>query len=123
MFLFFSFNLNATPEAASIRYLTGLQSLAGRSVQYHDAWAVAGDGPGYTWVVDNPNASSVIDQIIRQPDHRRRVDYVFIGSWDAHPKAHGRVQAATLAFDQPTDGIWASDHFGVVVDLEIGQDA
>ena len=23
-----------------------------------------------------------------------------------------------LAFDQPVDGIWASDHFGVVADLE-----
>jgi len=60
-------DLNATPQAASMRYLTGLQSLGGRSVCYHDAWAVAGDGPGYTWTVDNPNAQSVIDQIVRQP--------------------------------------------------------
>jgi hypothetical protein len=48
---------------------------------------------------------------------------VFIGSWDAHPSAHCHVRAATLAFDQPTDGVWPSDHFGVLVDLEIGKDA
>jgi endonuclease/exonuclease/phosphatase family metal-dependent hydrolase len=49
-------DFNATPDAASIRYLTGRQSLKGRSVLYHDAWTVAGEGPGYTWTVDNPHA-------------------------------------------------------------------
>jgi endonuclease/exonuclease/phosphatase family metal-dependent hydrolase len=116
-------DFNASPGAASIRYLTGLQSLAGRSVHYHDAWAVAGDGPGYTWTVDNPNAASVIDQIVRQPDHRRRIDYVFTGSWHAHPNAHCQIRAATVAFDQPADGVWASDHYGLVVDVDIGTDA
>jgi endonuclease/exonuclease/phosphatase family metal-dependent hydrolase len=113
-------DFNAGPEATSIRYLSGLQSIGGRSVHYHDAWAVAGDGPGHTWTIDNPNAHSVIDQIIGQPEHRRRIDYVFVGSWHAHPHAHCHIRAATLAFDQPADGLWASDHFGVVADLEIG---
>jgi endonuclease/exonuclease/phosphatase family metal-dependent hydrolase len=116
-------DFNATPDAASIRYLTGLQSLAGRSACYHDAWAVAGDGPGYTWTVDNANTSDVIDQIVRQPNHRRRIDYVFTGSWHAHPRSHCHIRAAALAFDQPTDGVWPSDHLGVVVDVEIGNDA
>jgi endonuclease/exonuclease/phosphatase family metal-dependent hydrolase len=115
-------DFNATPDAASIRYLTGLQTIGGRSVHYHDAWAVAGEGPGHTWTADNPKASSVIDQIIRQPNHRRRLDYVFIGSWHAHPTAHCHVRAAKLAFDQPDNGIWPSDHLGVVVDVEIGND-
>lgn len=113
-------DFNAGPEAASIRYLSGLQSLDGRSVRYHDAWAVAGRGPGYTWTADNDNGRVAIDQIVGQPEHRRRVDYVFVGSWDAHPHAHCRVHAAQLAFDQPVDGVWASDHFGVVADVEIG---
>jgi endonuclease/exonuclease/phosphatase family metal-dependent hydrolase len=116
-------DLNAAPEATSIRYLTGLQSIGGRSVHYHDAWAIAGDGPGHTWTADNPNARAEIDQIVRQPDHRRRLDYVLIGSWHAHPDAFCRVHSARRAFDQPSDGVWASDHFGVVVDLEIGRDA
>lgn len=42
-------DLNAGPDAASVRFLTGRQSLSGRSVHYHDAWPVAGDGPGHTW--------------------------------------------------------------------------
>jgi endonuclease/exonuclease/phosphatase family metal-dependent hydrolase len=115
-------DFNATPDSSSLRYLAGLQSLNGQSVYYHDAWSVAGEGPGYTWTAENPNAKSVIDQIIRQPHHRRRVDHVFIGSWDAHPHAHCRIRAATLAFDQPMDGIFASDHFGVVVDLDVDND-
>jgi endonuclease/exonuclease/phosphatase family metal-dependent hydrolase len=113
-------DFNATPDAASIRYLTGRQSLAGRSVQYHDAWAVAGDGQGHTWNIDNPNARKEIDGVIRQPGHRRRIDYVFVGGWDAHPTAYCRVTAAALAFAEPTDGIWPSDHFGVRADLDIG---
>ncbi len=115
-------DFNAAPDAASIRYLTGLQSIGGRSVHYNDAWAIAGQGPGHTWTADNPNAAAVIDQIVRQPNHRRRVDYVFTGSWHAHPKAHCQVRTASLAFDQPADGVWASDHFGVLVDLEIGNE-
>ena len=114
-------DFNADPDAASIRFLTGRQSLQGRSVLYHDAWSVAGEGPGYTWTVDNPNAAAGAEQIIGQPGHRSRFDYVFVGSWDAHPKAHARVKTASLAFDRPIDGIWASDHFGLVIDLEVGR--
>jgi endonuclease/exonuclease/phosphatase family metal-dependent hydrolase len=115
-------DFNATPEAASIRYLTGLQSIAGRSVHYHDAWSVAGEGPGYTWNVDNPNGRSEMDAIIRQPNHRRRIDYVFVGSWYAHPKAHCYIESAKLEFDRPIDGIWVSDHYGVSVNLDIGME-
>jgi endonuclease/exonuclease/phosphatase family metal-dependent hydrolase len=115
-------DFNASPDAASIRYLTGLQSLGGRSVHYHDAWAVAGNGPGYTWTIDNPNARTVMDGIVRQPAHRRRIDYILVGSWHAHPKAQCQVRAATLAFAEPVDGVWPSDHFGVVADLEVATD-
>lgn len=50
-------DFNAGPEAASIRFLTGRQSLDGRSVLYHDAWAIGGKGPGYTWSTENPNTA------------------------------------------------------------------
>lgn len=115
-------DFNAGPDAASIRYLTGQQALHGRSVAYHDAWAVAGDGPGFTWTVDNDAARTEIAQIVRQPGYRRRFDYIFVGSWHAHPQAHCRIEAADLAFTEPVDGMWASDHFGVVADVEIGAD-
>jgi hypothetical protein len=92
-------------------------------VRYHDAWAVAGEGPGHTWTDENPNTRAGIAQVVGQSSYRERFDYVFVGGWDAHPKAHARVEAATLAFDQPADGVWPSDHYGVMVDLEIGKNA
>lgn len=114
-------DFNAAPDAASIRYLTGRQALAGQSVHYHDAWEVAGEGPGWTWDPSNPNAAAEIGQIVGQPNHRRRLDYVFVGGWDAHPGAHARVESARLLFAEPVDGVWLSDHFGVLVELEISR--
>jgi endonuclease/exonuclease/phosphatase family metal-dependent hydrolase len=113
-------DFNATSDAASIRYLRGVQSLNGRSVHYHDAWEIAGHGPGYTWTTENPNTRKVVDAVVRQPERHQRIDYVFIGSWHQHPKAFCQVRSAAVAFDQPIDGVWASDHYGVVVDVEIG---
>ena len=115
-------DFNAAPDAASIRYLRGLQSLGGRSVHYHDAWAIADSDPGYTWTVDNPNTRNVVDAVVRQPEHHRRIDYVFIGSWHQHRTAYCQVRSAIVVFDQPIDGVWASDHYGVVVDVDIGVD-
>jgi endonuclease/exonuclease/phosphatase family metal-dependent hydrolase len=99
-------DFNAGPDAASIRYLTGRQSLYGRSVFYDDAWSVAGQGVGDTF---------------GEPGYRERFDYVLIGGKDAHPAAQARVQSATLCFNEPIDGVRLSDHFGVLVDLEIGK--
>jgi endonuclease/exonuclease/phosphatase family metal-dependent hydrolase len=115
-------DFNATPDAASIRYLRGLQSLGGRSVQYHDAWEIAGSGPGYTWTTKNPNTQNVVDAVVRQPARHQRFDYVFIGSWHQHRNSYCQVRSAAVAFDQPIDGVWASDHYGVVVDVDIGVD-
>lgn len=115
-------DFNAAPDAASIRYLTGRQSLSGRSVHYHDAWEVAGDGPGHTWTADNAHTADLLDRIVRQPGHRRRLDYVFTGSWHAHPRARCEIRTAHLAFDRPTDGVWPSDHYGVVVDVDVSID-
>jgi endonuclease/exonuclease/phosphatase family metal-dependent hydrolase len=116
-------DFNAPPDAASIRYLSGLQSLGGRSVWYHDAWAVAGEGPGHTWTTDNAIVAERVGRFIHQFPYRRRIDYVFIGSYEAHPGAYCTIQNVSLAFDRPVDGVWPSDHYGVMVDVEIGTDA
>jgi endonuclease/exonuclease/phosphatase family metal-dependent hydrolase len=113
-------DFNATPDAACMRYFTGLQSLGERSVYYHDTWAVAGEGPGHTWTSDNPNTVPTIEFMVGPHEHRRRIDYVLVGGPESHPQAACRVVDARLGFHQPTDGVWPSDHFGVVVDLEIG---
>jgi endonuclease/exonuclease/phosphatase family metal-dependent hydrolase len=112
-------DFNADPDAASIRFLTGRQSLAGRSVYYQDAWAAAGEGPGHTWTDANPVARAVIDQIVRQPGHARRIDYVLIGSGHAHSQGSCRVRSAKVVFDRDSDGVWASDHFGVLVEADV----
>ncbi|HEY1543190.1 MAG TPA: endonuclease/exonuclease/phosphatase family protein [Xanthobacteraceae bacterium] len=114
-------DFNAAPDAASIRFLTGRQSLDSRSVHYHDAWDIAGEGPGHTWTTANPNAKAGIDRMVRQPKHARRLDYVFIGGWDAHPAASAHVKAAALVLDSAVGGLWASDHFGLLVDIEVGK--
>ncbi|TDD27683.1 endonuclease/exonuclease/phosphatase family protein [Kribbella turkmenica] len=111
-------DLNATPDSAGIRFLSGLQSLAGRSVHYHDAWAVAGDGAGYTWTAANPVAAPEIDHLVGQPHHHRRIDYIFVGSAHSHPAARARVVHAGLVGDTPIDNIWLSDHYGVLADLD-----
>lgn len=112
-------DLNATPQAASIRYLSGFQALNGRSVHYHDAWAVAGHGPGDTWSVENPVAAAEIDRVVGQPGHRRRIDYVFVGSAHAHPRTRARIVAARLVGRRPVEGVWLGDHAGVLVDLDV----
>ena len=112
-------DLNAAPDAASIRFLTGRQSLCGQSVCYHDAWSVAGGGDGHTWTETNPNALSGMKQIIGQKNYDKRYDYVLVGSWDAHPKGRAQIKSAELVLNRPVDGIWPSDHFGVMVDLEL----
>jgi endonuclease/exonuclease/phosphatase family metal-dependent hydrolase len=112
-------DFNAAPEAASVRFLTGRQALHGRSVLFHDAWEVAGEGPGFTWDADNPNAGEEMDLIVGQPNHRRRLDYVLVGGWDAHPRARARILSAERVFDAPVEGVWLSDHYGVLVDVEL----
>jgi endonuclease/exonuclease/phosphatase family metal-dependent hydrolase len=103
-------DLNASPDDASITHLTR---------HYADAWTVAGRGPGYTWSVDNPLAAAEIDRLIGQPGHRRRIDYVLVGCASAHPQAQADIVAASLVCDRPVDGVWLSDHAGVMVDLDV----
>jgi hypothetical protein len=118
-------DLNSVPDSASVRYLTGRQALAGRSAFFHDAWAGAGEGPGHTWTSANPICGSLQDIIVRQPGGLRwRIDYVLVGfvQHGAHSGSHCRITAASVAFHHAVDGVWPSDHFGVLVDVELGHD-
>jgi endonuclease/exonuclease/phosphatase family metal-dependent hydrolase len=105
-------DFDAVPEAASIRFLSGRQSLDGTSVCYRDAWAGAHpDEPGHTFTPVNP--------LVREGevawDVPRRIDYVFVRCDNAGPTLD--VRGCERLFDEPRDGVWASDHFGVVADL------
>jgi endonuclease/exonuclease/phosphatase family metal-dependent hydrolase len=102
------------PDSASIRFLTGRQSLEGTSVRYEDAWEVAHPGEaGHTFSPRNPLVAAGEMALERG----RRIDYVMVRCGDHGPGLD--VAGCDLAFDQPVAGVWASDHFGVVADLEL----
>jgi endonuclease/exonuclease/phosphatase family metal-dependent hydrolase len=107
-------DLDATPDAATIRFLRGRQSLGGTSGHYVDVWALAHPGEaGHTFTPVNP---LVIQESPVTLDEPRRIDYVFVGGGRRGPTL--RVDACDLLFAEPVDGVWASDHFGLVADLE-----
>ena len=105
-------DFNAAHDAASIRFLTGKQSLEGKSVRYEDAWtAVHHEEPGHTFTPRNP-----LVRAGQMPLERgRRIDYVMVRSGPHGPLLD--VVDCRLIFTEPMDGIWASDHFGVLADL------
>ncbi len=111
-------DFDATPDAASIRFLTGLQSLNGRSTHWVDAFAVAGDGsPGHTWSSNNPFMQPKAIETFAHADHHRRIDYVFVGSPFKWP-SHLVVRSATVVLKE-RGGIAPSDHYGVMADLDV----
>jgi endonuclease/exonuclease/phosphatase family metal-dependent hydrolase len=105
-------DFDATPEAASIRFWSGRQSLEGTSVCYRDAWETRHPtDPGFTFMPGhNPLVSANWPM-----DMGRRIDYIFVRCG-----AHGptlAISACERIFDQPVGDSWASDHFGLSADL------
>lgn len=102
-------DFNAEPNSTEIGMLTGLTTPAAPGLVLVDAWRASHpDVPGYSW--DNRNPF-----VAEQLEYDRRIDYVFVG-W---PKASGagHVVGAELIGTEPADGLWPSDHFGVVAEL------
>jgi endonuclease/exonuclease/phosphatase family metal-dependent hydrolase len=107
-------DLDATPDAASIRFLTGRQSLEGVSVSYHDAWETVHPGePGHTFTPANPLVAAG-DMPLVQP---RRIDYVLVRGTSHGPSL--RVDGCELAFTDGPGGTPPSDHLGLVADLAL----
>jgi endonuclease/exonuclease/phosphatase family metal-dependent hydrolase len=109
-------DFNAAPDADEIRFLTGLCALEGKTVYFADAWAFAGQGPGYTFDRTNPYAAKA-----REPS--RRIDYIFVRGPDR--QFRGEPLSAELAFNAAELGgaepVWPSDHFGLIADLAISE--
>ncbi len=101
-------DLNAEPASDEIRYLSGLHVVEGKSVFFNDVWRYAGEGPGYTFDRRNPFSA-----LSREPP--RRIDYIFVGAPDRWLR--GEPVSARLCFDQPSAGVYASDHFGVYAQI------
>ena len=105
-------DLSDSPDSASVRLWTGRQSIDGVSVCYRDAWDSANPRkPGETFTPRNP--------IVADPDWPvRRIDYIMVRC-GAHGGPTLAIKSCRLLFEGPIDGVWASDHFGVVADLMI----
>ena len=105
-------DFDADPGAASVRFWSGRQSLDGTSVCYRDAWESANPGdPGHTFTPRNP--------LVADWDWPfRRIDYIFVRCGD-HGGPTLAISACARIFDEPMNGVWASDHFGLVADLAL----
>jgi endonuclease/exonuclease/phosphatase family metal-dependent hydrolase len=105
-------DFTADPDAANVRFLSGRQSLNGMSVCYRDAWESKHPRePGDTFTPRNP--------LVADWDWPfRRIDYIFVRCGE-HGGPTLEVSACARIFDEPVDGVWASDHFGVAADLAV----
>jgi endonuclease/exonuclease/phosphatase family metal-dependent hydrolase len=102
-------DFNADPDADEIRFMRGLTSLGGTSVYFADCWHATGHtDPGYTYDRKNPYA-------MRSREPSRRIDYIFVRGPDRYLR--GEPLTARLACDEPTNGVWPSDHVAVVADI------
>jgi endonuclease/exonuclease/phosphatase family metal-dependent hydrolase len=103
-------DLDADPDASSIRFWTGRHALDGVSVCYRDAWESAHlDEPGHTFTPRNA--------LVPEPDWPfRRIDYVLVRCAE-HGGPALAIDDCRIVLGAPVDGVQASDHYGVLADL------
>jgi endonuclease/exonuclease/phosphatase family metal-dependent hydrolase len=107
-------DFNAEPESDEMRFLRGLTPLGGRSVFFADCWDLTtarepGAGRGFTYDRRNTYA-------LRSREASRRIDYVYVRGPDR--ALRGEPLSCRVVLDQPVDGVWPSDHFGVLAEIQ-----
>lgn len=113
-------DFDAGPDAASMRFWCGRQSLDGMSVSYRDAWeAVHPDESGHTFTPLNPLVPSMTNPMVVDGETPlvlgERIDHIMLRG--GHHGYLMHVAACERIFDAPVNGVWGSDHFGVVADF------
>jgi endonuclease/exonuclease/phosphatase family metal-dependent hydrolase len=104
-------DFNAAPDADEIRFLVGRHTLSSRRTYWQDAWAAwHPDEPGWTWARRNPSTAP-----LAWLERDRRIDYLFVSP--ESPDGRGRIESAQVVLDAPENGVWPSDHFGVMADI------
>lgn len=111
-------DFNAEPDSDEIRYLRGRHALpspgAGglHGAYFNDCYAFCGgdERAGATFSRTNTHAAA-----IHEPE--RRIDYIFVRPPDRHGR--GMPLRAWRCLDQPFQGVFPSDHFGVAADLQL----
>ena len=107
-------DFNAPPDADEIRFLRGLCTLSGRRTHFQDAWLRARpDEPGLTWSSENEQTRP-----LRSLDIDRRIDYVFVTTRRRDGRA-SVLDAQVVLTERDEGGACASDHFGVLADVQI----
>lgn len=107
-------DFNAESDSDEIRFLRGRHALPApgtgvlRGVYFNDPVDFCHADAGPTFARDNVFAARE-----REPD--RRVDYIFVAPPDR--LGRGVPLAVRRCFTQPKDGVFASDHYGVVADI------
>jgi endonuclease/exonuclease/phosphatase family metal-dependent hydrolase len=102
--------LNAEPDSDEIRRLCGHKTApVVPGTVLVDAWRYAGPGEaGWTWDRRNPHVAATFEP-------SARIDYVLVGPPTAGGRGH--VRGVRLVGDRPVDGVWPSDHCGVLAEL------
>lgn len=110
-------DFNAEPDSDEIRYLRGRHALPGpagalQGTYFNDCYLFCGgeERAGATFSRTNPHAAA-----IHEPE--RRIDYIFARLPDR--QGRGLPLRAWRCLDQPHDGVFPSDHFGVAADLQL----
>lgn len=92
-------DLNASPEEEAIAFLTGLRAVDQQRGDFVDCWTAARESaPGFTYASFGP---------------RQRIDYVLGRNLPVIP------QRADIVGGESRDGVYPSDHMGIVVDLDL----
>jgi len=73
---------------------------------FTDTWPAARSGQGHTWLTGDPTAPGGAMS--------ERIDYILLGNGSGRRLA---VRSAAVVADEPRNGLWASDHAAVVIDL------
>ena len=107
-------DFDATPDSASLSFLRGRRPVDGLSVCYQDVWEFAHPGePGFTFDLENP--------LVREGEVAtavsRRIDHILVRAVRHGPTL--LVRDCRRILDAPVDGVWASDHYGVLADLRL----
>ena len=112
-------DFDARPDSASIRFLSGKQSLSGTSVHFRDAWAEAGEGSeGLTWTTESKFVADFVKARLFMRHHGRRIDYIFLGSFHDYAK-YALIRSCRVVLDKPTRGVRPSDHYAVFSEIDV----
>jgi endonuclease/exonuclease/phosphatase family metal-dependent hydrolase len=104
-------DMNAEPDSDEVRLLCGHKTAPVRErFVLVDAWRYAGEGAvPWTWDRENPHVAATMEP-------SSRIDYVLVAP--PHDGRRGHVRAVRRIGEAPVRGVWASDHAGVLAELQ-----